>query len=220
MNEIFIYDDIGPDWLGMVGAKGIVDQLKKFGNDADVEVRINSPGGSVTEGQAIYNAFARHKGKVRMVIDSLAASMGSYIAMAGDEIEIAENAMLMVHNPWTLAMGDAAELRQTADVLEKFQSSSTEVYARRSGQKFDKVRELMDSETWLTAQEAVDLGFADSVGQEMKDAQAKVKEGRFAKTPARFLLGAGEALPREERRASRIEHAQRSINIARSRLGV
>lgn len=220
MNEIFIYDDIGPDWMGMVGAKGIVDQLKKFGSDADVDVRLNTPGGSVTEGQAIYNAFAMHKGKVRMVIDSLAASMGSYIAMAGDEIEIAENAMIMVHNPWSFAVGDAAEMRKTADVLEKFQNSSTEVYARRSGQKFDKVREMMDAETWMTAQEAVDLGFATSIGQPMKDAQAKVKEGRFAKTPERFLLGAGEALPREQRTAHRIEHAQRSISIARSRLGV
>lgn len=215
MSELYIYDDIGPEWMGMVGAKTVISHLATIGADADVTVRINSPGGSVTEGQAMYNALLRHKGKVTVEIDSLAASMGSYIAMAGDEIHIAENAMLMIHNPWSIAIGDAAEMRKTADVLEKFQGSAAEVYAKRSGQDAADVLQMMTDETWLTAKDAVELGFANAIGQEL-NAQASVKEGRFMKTPARYL----GTVKREVDRAARVELVAAQIKLSRSRLGV
>lgn len=217
MNELYIYDDIGPEWMGMVGAKTVLAELAKIGNDSDVTVRINSPGGSVTEGQAIYNALTRHKGKVTIAIDSLAASMGSYIAMAGDEIEIAENAMLMIHAPWTVSIGNADQLREQAAVLDKFELSAAEVYSKRSSQDLADIQRMMKDETWLSAKDAVELGFADRIGQELKDAQAKVKEGRFAKTPARFLAS---NVQRDEVRQSRIEHVAAQLKLSRSRLGV
>jgi ATP-dependent Clp protease protease subunit len=222
MNEIFIYDEIGPDYWGLVGANYIRDELAKYkGND--VTVRINSPGGSVTEGQAIYNFLLRHDGDVTIEIDSLAASMGSYIAMAGKTIRIAENAMVMVHNPWSIAIGDAAEMRKSADVLEKFQLSASEVYARRSGQKLDKIRELMDAESWLTAAEAIELGFADEISQPLNSMSARiVPQDRFAKTPDRFLATAPppKAQERIEQRNRKIEQLDRELKLSRSRLGV
>lgn len=215
MNEIFIYDEIGPDWMGMVGAKGIIDQLKEIG-DSDVTVRINSPGGSVTEGQAIYNALLRHKGKVTIAVDSLAASMGSYIAMAGAEIEIAANAMIMIHNPWSIVMGSASEMRQAADVLEKFQGGLVETYVARCKGEAEEVQAWMDAETWMTASEAVERGFADRIGQEL-NVSASIKQGRYKNTPNSFLVG---SLPREQKRASRIEQAQRQLRLNRARMGV
>jgi ATP-dependent Clp protease protease subunit len=221
MNEIFIYDEIGPDHWGLVSAKYVIGELEKH-KGKDVTVRINSPGGSVIEGQAIYNALLRHKGAVTIEIDSLAASMGSYIAMAGKTIRMAENAMIMVHNPFTFAVGTAQQLRDTADVLEKFQASATEVYARRSGQKFDKVRELMDSETWLTAAEAMEIGFADETSESLNAMASVVLPGMFAKTPERFLATTPppKAQERIEQRNRRIEQLDRELKLARSRLGV
>lgn len=216
MNELYIYDDIGPEWMGMVGAKTVIDALAKIGSDNDVTVRINSPGGSVTEGQAMYNALRRHKGKVRVAVDSLAASMGSYVAMAGDEIEIAANAMFMIHAPWTVGIGNADQLREQAGILDKFELSAAEVYAARSGQDLSDVQQMMKDETWLTAKDAVELGFANVIGQEL-NAQASVKEGRFMKTPARFLT---LAVKRDEVRQGSIDRIAAQLKLSRSRLGV
>lgn len=222
MNEIFIYDEIGPDFWGLVSAKSVIDQLAKFGATSDVTVRINSPGGSVTEGQAIYNALLRHKGDVTVEIDSLAASMGSYIAMAGTTIRIAENAMMMVHNPWSIAIGNAKQMRETADVLDKFQSQLVQTYAARSKQSDEDVAAMMDAETWLTAAEAIEKGLADELGQTLNVSNSVVKPGMFAKTPDRFV--ANEPPPaaqqRIERRASRIEQVQRQLQISRARAGL
>jgi ATP-dependent Clp protease protease subunit len=222
MNEIYIYDEIGPDYWGLVSAKSVIDQLTKFGKDADVTVRINSPGGSVTEGQAIYNALLRHKGEVTVEVDALAASMGSYIAMAGKTIRIAENAMVMVHNPWSIAIGNAKEMREAADVLEKFQGQMLKTYVARTGQSEEEVSALLDAETWLTAAEAIEKGFADELGQELNVHNAVVKPGMFAKTPDRFV--ATEPPPaaqkRIEQRSNRIQQVEQQIRLSRARLGV
>lgn len=222
MNEIFIYDEIGPEFWGLVSAKSVIDQLAKFGKTADVTVRVNSPGGSVTEGQAIYNALLRHKGHVTIEIDALAASMGSYIAMAGKTIRIAENAMMMVHNPWSIAIGNAKEMRETADVLEKFQSQLVETYASRTSMEGAEVAALLDAETWLSAAEAIEKGFADELGQTLNVSDAVVKPGMFANTPDRFVATTPPpaAEKRIEQRASRVAIAQQQIRIGRARLGV
>ena len=119
MNEILIYDAIGEDYFGNgVTAKSIHDQLS--GMEGDVVVRLNSPGGDVFQGTAIYNILEQYKGgKVTMVVDGLAASAASVIAMAG-HLTMADNSMLMIHNPWTVAAGDAEELRSNAELRREF----------------------------------------------------------------------------------------------------
>jgi ATP-dependent protease ClpP protease subunit len=162
-NELFLYDGIGSAAWGFIDAEAVIGDLAKM-SGRRVTLRISSPGGSVDEGRLIYNALQRHSGGVDVVIDSSAYSIASYIAMAGERVVMAPNAMLMIHNPWTMAMGDAAELRKVADVLDKYRDSILDAYTKRSGKDRKKVKALLDAETWYTAQEAVDAGFATEVG--------------------------------------------------------
>ena len=126
--ELSIYDEIGG--FG-VGARQFIEDLKTL-KGRHVHLRINSPGGSVTEGINIFNALRRHQGGLTVHIDAMAASMASVIAMAGAPTYIADNAMMMVHNPWTFTMGDADELRRTADVLDKMRASLLRAYTAKT----------------------------------------------------------------------------------------
>lgn len=161
--EIFLYDAIGDPWWGMIGAENVIGDLAKMGGKR-VTMRIASPGGSVDEGRLIYNAMKRYQGGVDVVVDSSAYSIASYIAMAGDRVVMAKNAMMMIHNPWTMAFGDAAELRKTADVLDKYRDSIVDAYTDKSDKDRKAMIAILDAETWYTAQEAVDDGFATEVG--------------------------------------------------------
>jgi len=161
--EIFLYDAIGDPWWGMIGAENVIGDLAKMAGKR-VTMRIASPGGSVDEGRLIYNALKRYQGGVDVVVDSSAYSIASYIAMAGERVVMAKNAMLMIHNPWTIAMGDAAELRKTADVLDKYRDSIVDAYTDKSDKDRKKMLAILDAETWYTAQEAVDEGFATEIG--------------------------------------------------------
>ena len=114
--EIWIYEDIGEGWLGGLSAKVFADDLKKVGKVKNIYVRINSVGGSAVDGTAIYNSLKRHPANINVSIDGIAASIASIIAMAGDHIEMASNAMMMIHEPWIVAGGTASELREQADV--------------------------------------------------------------------------------------------------------
>lgn len=156
--EISIYDAIG----GYdINAKQFVDELKAV--DAEtIHLRINSPGGSVIDGNAIFNALKRHSARVVVHIDGLAASMASVIAMAGEEIRMADNALMMIHNPWTITMGDADDLRKDADLLDKMRDAIVTAYSR-SQYEPEELIAMMDEETWLTAQEALDGGFIDMI---------------------------------------------------------
>ena len=186
MQEILIYDELGPDWLGMVNAKSIKEQMPA---DKDpLTLRINSPGGSVVEAQAIYNLIAGRKGETTVKIDGLAASAASYIMLAGDRIEIAENAMVMIHNAWSIAMGNAEDLRNTAAVLDKFDEVLLAGYVARSSGKKNRLdfAEAMKAETWLSAAEAVEWGLADAIGQPLKVA-ACVAPGRYRNAPDELL---------------------------------
>ena len=127
-------------------------------------MRISSPGGSVDEGRLIYNALKRYKGGVDVVVDSSAYSIASYIAMAGERVVMAKNAMMMIHNPWTMAFGNAEELRKTADVLDKYRDSIVDAYTDKSEKDREQMVAILDAETWYTAQEAVDEGFASEIG--------------------------------------------------------
>jgi ATP-dependent Clp endopeptidase proteolytic subunit ClpP len=157
--EVSIYDEIG---FGGVTAKDFMAEVKKL-KGQHIHLRINSVGGSVIEGAAIYNALRRHKGGLTVHVDGLAASMASVIAMAGEEVFIADNAMLMIHNPWSMTMGDADDLRKEADVLDKLKNTLVNAYARKTGMEAEDIAAMMDEETWLNATQSVAMGFADEI---------------------------------------------------------
>lgn len=172
--EISIYDEIG-GW-GM-SARAFVAELNRLQVD-EITLRIHSPGGSVLEGNAIFNALQRHKATVHVAIDGMAASMASVIAMAGDTVEIAENGILMIHNPFVVAVGDSGDLRQSADVLDKLKDGIVTAYERKTGMDRAALSALMDAETWMTAEEALSMGFVDFVGGRI-EAKASFDLSRF-----------------------------------------
>jgi len=180
--ELFIYDDID-DWWG-VSAQSVVDQIRAM-DAPEINVRINCRGGMVFEGIAIYNALRLHKANVHISIEGLAASIASVIAMAGDTVTIAENAMMMIHNPYGWATGDAEAMRKTAEVMDKIADSIAVSYTARTGKSIEELKALMDAETWFTAQEALDMGLVDQIDEPVK-AAACFDLSRFTNAPAGF----------------------------------
>jgi ATP-dependent Clp protease, protease subunit len=177
--EIVIYDEIGA--FG-IAAKAFLDELKALGPLAELTLRINSPGGSVFDGVAIYNALKRHDARVTVWIDGIAASIASMIAMAGDEVVMPENAMLMLHDPSALVIGTAADMRGMAEALDKMKAGMVAAYRDKSGRDDAEIETLMAAETWLSAQEAVEFGLADQVEQPVRMA-AHFDLSRFRNTP-------------------------------------
>ncbi|MGK2287269.1 head maturation protease, ClpP-related [Pedomonas sp. V897] len=162
--SITIYDVIGEDfWTGGgVTVNRIDAALRKIGN-RDVTVYINSPGGDVFEGIAIYNRLREHPAHVTVKIMGVAASAASLIAMAGDRIEIGAAAFLMIHNAWVMAIGNRHDMREVADYLEPFDAAMADVYAARSGGSRDEIVAMMDAETWLNGGQAIEKGLADAL---------------------------------------------------------
>lgn len=164
--ELRIYDEIG---FWGVTAKQFMDELDAVAAGATrILLSINSPGGSVFDAFAIYNGLRRLQLHVVGRVDGMAASAASLVLMAADEIIMPENAMLMIHDAWTIAGGTAEELRKTADMMDKAGDGIVAAYTSRSGQPEDKVREMMAETTWLTALEAQALGFCDSIESPVK----------------------------------------------------
>lgn len=162
-STISILDTIGEDWYGEgVTASRISGALRSIGG-GDVTVNINSPGGDMWEGLAIYNLLVAYEGKVTVKILGIAASAASIIAMAGDEIQMGRGAFLMIHNCWTIAAGNRNDFRDYADSLEPFDKAMADIYAARSGLKLSEVQTLMDNESFISGSEAIEKGFADSL---------------------------------------------------------
>ncbi len=177
--EVAIYDEIGA--YG-VSAKGFLAELGALPEGTPVDLRLNSPGGSVFDAVAIHNAIKRHEGTVTVWIDGIAASAASYIAMAGDEIVMPENAFLMIHDPAGLVMGTAEDMRAMAEALDKVKGSLVSGYAAKSGRTPEEVSALMASETWFDASDAVAQGFADRLIEPVRIA-ANFDIGRFRNAP-------------------------------------
>lgn len=170
--KILIYGTIGSSLFSTgVSASEVIAQLDE--DEADpVALYVNSGGGDVFEGIAIHNALKRHQGRVTVYIDGLAASAASVIAMAGDEIVMPENTMMMVHNPWTMAIGGADDLRKTADILDQTRDAIVTAYRDKTGMDEDELRTLLDDETWLSAKDAVAFGFADRLEAPLEEEEA------------------------------------------------
>ncbi|MGC9673550.1 head maturation protease, ClpP-related [Staphylococcus haemolyticus] len=179
--EIFIYGDIvSEEWFANeVTAPGFKQQLDELGNVSEIDVHINSSGGNVFEGHAIYNMLKMHKAKINIYIDALAASIASVIAMSGDTIFMHKNSFLMIHNSWIMTVGNAKELRDTADLLDKTDEASNQAYLDRAlNISEEELKELLDAETWLTASEALEKGFIDEI-LEPNEIAASISDERY-----------------------------------------
>lgn len=165
VTEVMIYDEIGK--YG-VDAKSFIDEMKNIPNGTSVLLRINSPGGSVVDGLAIYDAISRMPQKVTTRIEGIAASMGSVIALAGDEVIMSENSLYMIHNVWGGEVGDAGDLRKAADLMDKMGDRLVSIYMSKSGNSEEQIRSWMNEETWFDSSEAVKYGFVDIIEEPIK----------------------------------------------------
>jgi len=163
MNELIIYGDIGESMWGDSVTAGSVKNMLDRMDQGDLTVRINSPGGSVFDGFAIYNMIRQRDGKTTVYVDGLAASAASVIAMAGDEVVMGQASMLMIHDPYTMSVGGSEDMRKTADMLDKIKESIVAAYESRSEQGAEIISQMMTDETWFTADESVSMGFANRV---------------------------------------------------------
>ena len=172
--DVYIFDEIGT--FG-INAQNFIDEIKGFKN-SPLNLHINCVGGDVFEGMAIYNILKKRTAETTVYIEGIAASMGSVIALAADKVVMAENSLFMIHNAWGGAMGEAKELKKTANLLEKISNEIADIYIKKTNLPYDKVKEMMDEETWLNADEALELGFIDSISDAIKVA-AKYDVSKF-----------------------------------------
>lgn len=169
-NDIYLYGVIG-DLFDEADAKSFIDRLNAI--EGDVTVRVNSPGGDAFDGIAIMNALKQRKGKVTAIVEGLAASAASIVVLGGaDEIRMLEGSQLMIHNAWTIVMGNSNELRKTADDLEQLSNELAKIYSRVSNKSVEEIKKAMDKETWFTATKAKDFGFNVVAEEE----EAKIKD--------------------------------------------
>lgn len=213
--EIFIYDDIGANWFGEgITADRFVKDLKDAGDVKLINLRINSAGGSVTDGNAIYNALKRNSARKEVDIDGMALSIASIIAMAGDEVRMAANAMFMIHDPWGIVMGSAEALRKEADIMDKFKDGLVNTYVGKTGLKASDVSKMMTEETWFTAAEAAQQGFVDRVTDEVKvAAHVDLKARGFKNIPNRFLSAHHSGVDKPRLDMARTKIAQMSQRL-------
>lgn len=172
--DVYIFDEIG---MGGVNAQGFIEEIKSF-KDSPMNLHINCVGGDVFDGMAIFNIIKKRTAKTTVYIEGIAASMGSVIALAADSVVMAENSLFMIHNAWGGAMGEAKEMKKTAKLLDKISGEIADIYVKKTKLPYDKVKEMMDEETWLNAEEALELGFIDSISDAIKVA-AKYDVSKF-----------------------------------------
>ena len=208
MTEIIIYGDIGENLFGDgVTAKSVKAQLDDA--SGDISVRLNSPGGDVFEGFAIYNLLDQHDGNVEVTVDGMAASAASVVMMAGSKITMSANSLAMIHDPWTLSVGGADDMRATADLLDKVKASIITTYMTRTSLPESTVMDMMRAETWFNANEAIAHGFAHEVAQSNQAAAYNTAKPWIKNAPT------PEKLPEdiETQAAYRVAMARRRLSI-------
>ena len=208
--EILIYDIVG--WP-FIEADTFVRDLSTI-SAKTITVRINSPGGDVFDGTAIFNALKNHPARIVTRIEGLAASIASIIALAGDEVQAHANTMFMIHNSWAVGIGDQHALRETADILAKIDSNILDVYYAKTGHGKKELKQMMNDETWFTAKEAEERGFVDTIIETQASAQARFDLSMFANVPEDMTArasGGRDLTQREIERALRDAGASRSF---------
>ena len=172
--DVYIFDEIGA--YG-VTAQDFIAEIKDL-KDMPINIRINSLGGDVFNGMAIYNVIKKRTYNTTVYIEGIAASIATIIALGADEVVMSENSLFMIHNAWGGTMGDAKDMRKSAATLEKISTELTEIYVKKTGLSYDVVAEMMDEETWLNAEEALELGFINTISDAIKIA-AKYDVSKF-----------------------------------------
>tara|TARA_R100000654_G_scaffold6055_2_gene16178 strand:- start:5434 stop:6468 length:1035 start_codon:yes stop_codon:yes gene_type:complete len=172
--DVYIFDEIGT--YG-VTAQEFINDIKDL-KDLPLNLRINSLGGDVFDGMAMYNVIKRREAKTTVYIEGIAASIATIIALGADEVVMAENSLFMIHNAWGGTMGEAKDMRKTAETLDKISGELTDIYRKKTGLSYDVLSEMMDEETWLNAEEAFELGFVDTISDSIKVA-AKYDVSKF-----------------------------------------
>ncbi len=218
--EIWIYEMIGEDfWTGSgVTAKNFQKELAEI-KASQIDLHINSPGGVVFDGITIYNLIKQHPAKVTTYIDGLAASIASVIALAGDKVIMAENALFMIRNPTGLAMGTATDMRSLADVLDKIAGTMVVTYVGKSKKPEAEIKTMLDAETWMTADEALEAGFIDEISEEMDMAACAKFVPAMAKAGFKHIprdLTAKKAIPSERDLDRFLRDAGCSREVAKS----
>lgn len=178
--EISIFDEIGLWGITVADFKKEFDAVK---DKPSITLLLNSPGGSVFDGMAIYNLLSPAKDRITVKVLGLAASIASIIALAGKRVTMAEGTYFMIHDPWAIIAGTAADMVKTAELLNSIGSTMADIYAERSTYTRDEIVKLMAEETWLTAQEAVEAGFADEADESMEVAALACDLSRFQHPP-------------------------------------
>ncbi|MCH8838178.1 MAG: Clp protease ClpP [Candidatus Marinimicrobia bacterium] len=201
--ELLLYGPIGADggiaWLfDDITPTQFKADLDALGDITELRVFINSDGGDVFAGQAIHSILKRHRAHVTVYIDGLAASIAAVVAMAGDTVIMPRNAMMMVHNPSMFGLGDAEEFRKLAETLDQVRESIVAAYESKTGMEHDELIDLLNAETWMTAEEAVGFGFADEVEAEKKIAASAVGHGHVMLNGRVFDLKRFEHAPEAE----------------------
>lgn len=161
---VYLYDIIGEDWYGGVSAKDFVPKLAALDVDT-IHLRINSPGGDVFDARAMAQAIKQHPAKVIAHIDGQAVSAATYVAIAADEVEAADGSFFMIHNAWTIQMGNAKDFREQADLLDKVDASISADYERKTGKSPEEILAMMAATTWMTSAEALAAGFVDRLAE-------------------------------------------------------
>lgn len=198
--EIYLYDSIG---FWGVPASAFVRELREI-DASRIALHINSPGGEVFDGIAIHTALKDHPAEIEVRVDGLAASIASVIAMAGDRVEMAKHATMMIHEPWSIVLGDAEDMRKEAEVLDQLGGTIAGVYDERAGGGVETWRARMHDESWYTAAEAVEVGLADEVsGDDEDEAENRFDLSIFKNTPSELRMGP-ETVPLTARDAERV----------------
>lgn len=190
--EVLLYEDIG-GWFGIT-AVSFAKEIDGLKDVSEINLRINSNGGNVFDGVTIYNYLNSHPAKVIVHVDGLAASIASIIAMAGDEVRMADNAWMMIHDPWIVTGGAASDLRKTADLMDGIRESLLDTYMKRATTGRDAISDMMTEETWLNATDAMEHGLADSVTDDMQIAASVHKEW-FKHPPEQIVKNSAPKTP-------------------------
>lgn len=202
--EIYLYDSIG-GWG--ISAKQFSTDLKALGSPKTIDLRVNSDGGDVFDGRAIYTQLAQHSARIIARVDGIAASIASLICMAADEIRMGDGSFMMIHDAWAIAVGNKAEMRRMADLLDSVDSTIQETYAARTRQPLADIKQMCADETWMTAKEAVDKSFADVMDEPVKVAASIADPSRFRNLPAVLRPNRAKADAAIARIAARIKTA-------------
>jgi ATP-dependent Clp protease protease subunit len=201
--ELVLYGTIGEDFFGEgITGKAVSEELRAFGEIENLDVRINSMGGDVFDGVTIYNRLKQLNANITVYVDGLAASIASIIAMAGDEIIMSEGSLFMIHSPMTGVFGNQRDMEEKIQVLDTIEEEMLSIYAKRTGMSRSELRTMVHAETWFGSEEAIEMGFASKVDEELNiaacaDASVKYYSKMYKNLPTEKIVTQSDIVKRK-----------------------